>query len=114
MHLLDSCLGVNLLIPVRVVVADSDPLHFYVNVQFSPGAALDPFIFAEDNHLLPVRGLDVPGLLPSPAWLMIAHRVPAPLVCGAACLPLPGCLPVEWLSLCVCLIQSRRCRVRCQ
>jgi hypothetical protein len=33
---------------------DSDPLRFYVNVQFSPGAALDPFIFAEENHLLPV------------------------------------------------------------
>lgn len=35
------------------VVAGDDPLRFYVNVQFSPGAALDPFIFAEPDHLLP-------------------------------------------------------------
>ena len=35
-------------------LAPSHPLRFYVSVQFSPGAALDPFIFTEAGHTLPV------------------------------------------------------------
>ena len=43
----------------------SDPLRFYVSVQFSPGAALDPFIFTEEGHTLPVsRPIPVAGRLP--------------------------------------------------
>lgn len=30
------------------------PDRFFVNFMFSPGAALDPFIFGEEGHLLPV------------------------------------------------------------
>ena len=42
-----------------------DPLRFYVNVQFSPGAALDPFIFSEEGHTLPVsRPVPVNGRIP--------------------------------------------------
>jgi hypothetical protein len=42
-----------------------DPLRYYVNVQFSPGAALDPFIFAEEGHTLPVsRPVPVNGRIP--------------------------------------------------
>lgn len=39
--------------------------RFYVNVQFSPGAALDPFIFTEQGHILPVsRPVPVNGRVP--------------------------------------------------
>jgi hypothetical protein len=42
-----------------------DPLRYYVNVQFSPGAALDPHIFAEAGHTLPVsRPVPVNGRVP--------------------------------------------------
>jgi len=42
-----------------------DPLRYYVNVQFSPGAALDPFIFCESGHTLPVsRPVPVNGRVP--------------------------------------------------
>jgi hypothetical protein len=42
-----------------------DPSRFYVNVQFSPGAALDPFIFTEAGHILPVsRPVPVNGRVP--------------------------------------------------
>ena len=42
-----------------------DPLRYYVNVQFSPGAALDPFIFSEEGHTLPVsRPVPVNGRIP--------------------------------------------------
>lgn len=42
-----------------------DPLRYYVNVQFSPGAALDPFIFCESDHCLPVsRPVPVNGRIP--------------------------------------------------
>lgn len=42
-----------------------DPLRYYVNVQFSPGAALDPFIFSEEGHTLPVsRPVPVNGRVP--------------------------------------------------
>jgi hypothetical protein len=45
----------------------SDPLRFYVNIQFSPGAALDPFIFSEVGHKIPVsRPTPVHGRVP---WL---------------------------------------------
>jgi hypothetical protein len=33
--------------------AMDDPNRFYVNVLFSPGAGLDPFIFKQDGHILP-------------------------------------------------------------
>ena len=43
----------------------SHPLRFYVSVQFSPGAALDPFIFTEAGHTLPVsRPVPVHGRIP--------------------------------------------------
>lgn len=43
----------------------SDPLRFYVNIQFSPGAAQDPFIFVESGHLLPVsRPIPINGRVP--------------------------------------------------
>lgn len=43
----------------------TDPLRFYVSVQFSPGAALDPFIFVEEGHTLPVsRPVPVNGRIP--------------------------------------------------
>uniref|UniRef100_A0A0A9X1W7 Inositol hexakisphosphate and diphosphoinositol-pentakisphosphate kinase n=1 Tax=Lygus hesperus TaxID=30085 RepID=A0A0A9X1W7_LYGHE len=32
----------------------NDPYRFTVSFMFSPGAALEPFIFVEDGHLLPV------------------------------------------------------------
>lgn len=42
-----------------------DPKRFYVNVQVSSGAALDPFIFLKDQHLLPVsRPCPVNGRIP--------------------------------------------------
>lgn len=42
-----------------------NPNRFYVNVQFSPGAALDPFIFTETGHILPVsRPVPVNGRVP--------------------------------------------------
>ncbi len=31
-----------------------DPFRYYVDVQFAPGAALDPFVFMGEDHLLPV------------------------------------------------------------
>jgi inositol hexakisphosphate/diphosphoinositol-pentakisphosphate kinase len=34
--------------------AAEDPLRFYVNVQFSPGAALDPFTHLQNGHMTPV------------------------------------------------------------
>ena len=41
------------------------PLRFYISVQFSPGAALDPFIFNEAGHTLPVsRPVPVHGRIP--------------------------------------------------
>jgi Diphosphoinositol pentakisphosphate kinase 2 N-terminal domain/Histidine phosphatase superfamily (branch 2) len=41
------------------------PARFYVNVQFSPGASLDPFIWVQDDHLLPVsRPVPVTGRIP--------------------------------------------------
>jgi inositol hexakisphosphate/diphosphoinositol-pentakisphosphate kinase len=43
----------------------SDPKRFYVNVQFSPGAALDPFIFSLPDCVLPVsRPVPVNGRVP--------------------------------------------------
>ena len=49
-----------------------DPLRYYVNVQFSPGAALDPFIFAEDEHTLPVsRPVPVHGRIPWRVFVML-------------------------------------------
>jgi hypothetical protein len=33
--------------------AMDDPNRFYVNVLFSPGAGLDPFIFKQEGHILP-------------------------------------------------------------
>lgn len=43
----------------------NDPLRFYVNVQFSPGAANDPFIFRQRGHLLPVsRPVPINGRVP--------------------------------------------------
>jgi len=43
----------------------NDPLRFYVDVQFAPGAALDPFIFMGQDHLLPVsRPIPVNGRVP--------------------------------------------------
>ncbi len=46
-------------------VPPAHPARFYINVQFSPGAALDPFIFAEDGHVLPVsRPVPVNGRIP--------------------------------------------------
>jgi len=43
----------------------NDPARFYVSVQFSPGAALDPFIFAEEGHVLPVsRAVPINGRIP--------------------------------------------------
>lgn len=42
-----------------------DPLRYYVNVQFSPGAALDPHIFTEEGHTLPVsRPVPINGRIP--------------------------------------------------
>lgn len=41
------------------------PDRFFVNFMFSPGAALDPFIFAEDGHLLPVsRPIPITARIP--------------------------------------------------
>jgi len=49
----------NLTLPI------DDPLRMYVNIQFSPGAALDPFIFTESGHTLPVsRPVPVSGRIP--------------------------------------------------
>jgi hypothetical protein len=48
-----------------ITLDHDDPKRFYVNVQFSPGAALDPFIFALPNHVLPVsRPVPVNGRIP--------------------------------------------------
>jgi len=42
-----------------------DPSRYYVDVQFAPGAALDPFIFMGKDHLLPVsRPIPVNGRIP--------------------------------------------------
>lgn len=41
------------------------PDRFVVNFMFSPGAALDPFIFAEEGHLLPVsRPIPITARIP--------------------------------------------------
>jgi len=43
----------------------NDPLRYYVDVQFAPGAALDPFIFMGQDHLLPVsRPIPINGRIP--------------------------------------------------
>lgn len=48
-----------------------DPLRFYVNVQFSPGAALDPFVFRE-AHTLPVsRPVPINGRIPWSTFKLI-------------------------------------------
>jgi hypothetical protein len=48
-----------------VTLPFDDPFRFYVNVQFSPGAALDPFIFLRPRHILPVsRPVPVNGRIP--------------------------------------------------
>lgn len=48
-----------------------DPKRFYVNVQFSPGAALDPFVYTFRNHILPVsRPVPVHGRVP---WTHFRH-----------------------------------------
>jgi inositol hexakisphosphate/diphosphoinositol-pentakisphosphate kinase len=45
--------------------AEGDPYRYYVSVMFSPGAALNPFTFVEDNHMLPVsRPVPVNGRIP--------------------------------------------------
>jgi len=42
-----------------------DPLRFYVSVSFSPGAALDPFTFLQEDHVLPCsRVVPINGRVP--------------------------------------------------
>jgi hypothetical protein len=63
-----------------VSIADSSE-RFYVNVQFSPGAALDPFIFAEENHLLPVsRPVPVHGRIPLPQFKKMFSAILKPML----------------------------------
>lgn len=38
----------------NVTLPANDPYRFYVSIQFSPGAGLDPFVFTEPGHVLPV------------------------------------------------------------
>jgi hypothetical protein len=53
-----------------------DPLRFYVNVQFSPGAALDPFIFTEPQHIMPVsRPVPINGRIPFPVFRKLFSAV---------------------------------------
>eukprot|EP00466_Bigelowiella_natans_P009739 jgi/Bigna1/76430/fgenesh1_pg.41_\ len=58
------------LLSVVAAAAAYDPVGFltprhYVDVQFAPGAALDPFIFMGKDHLLPVsRPIPVNGRIP--------------------------------------------------
>ncbi|GAB5367520.1 hypothetical protein AAMO2058_001237500 [Amorphochlora amoebiformis] len=45
--------------------APNDPLRYYIDVQFAPGATLDPFIFMGKDHLLPVsRPIPINGRVP--------------------------------------------------
>jgi hypothetical protein len=60
-----------------------DPLRYYVNVQFSPGAALDPHIFAEAGHTLPVsRPVPVNGRVPFHLFkVRLSPSEPSPHAC---------------------------------
>ena len=56
------------------------PLRFYVSVQFSPGAALDPFIFTEAGHTLPVsRPVPVHGRIPFSIFKQLFANLPTEL-----------------------------------
>ena len=58
----------------------SHPLRFYVSVQFSPGAALDPFIFTEAGHTLPVsRPVPVHGRIPFNIFKALFANLPTEL-----------------------------------